>query len=163
MGRALHITVSQRQRAILSKWVRAKAETPYRLVERSRIILMSAGGVTNIDQAHRLDVDRQRVRRWRGRWAQAEERLAAAERDGASEQDLGALIGSVLTDEQRSGVTPTFSAEQLTQIIAVACEPPEAKPLSRTLATAFGWSSRRGMRPGSIRSRSGSAFSFAAP
>jgi len=125
MGRAVEVAVSQRQRAILGKWVRTKAQTPYRLVERSRIILLSADRVANIEQAHRLDVDRQRVRRWRARWAEAEERLAAAEREGANDDDLAKLIRSVLTDERRAGAPATFSAEQLTQIIAVACEPPE--------------------------------------
>jgi len=125
MGRAVEIAVSQRQRAILEKWVRAKAQTPYRLVERSRIILLSAIGVTNIEQAHRLDVDRQRVRRWRARWAKAEKRLTAAERQRASDDDLAGLMRAILTDERRAGTPPTFSAEQLTQIIAVACERPE--------------------------------------
>lgn len=125
MGRAVEIAVSERQRAILSKWVRKKAETSYRLIERCRIILLSADGVSNIGQARRLDVDRQRVRRWRTRWADAEERLTAAERKGANDDDLTGLIRCVLTDELRPGTPPTFSAEQLTRIISVACERPE--------------------------------------
>ena len=125
MGRAVGITVSERQRAILSKWVRSKAQTPHRLVERSRVILSSVDGVPNISQAHRLGVDRQRVRRWRARWARAQERLTTAEREGASDEDLAKLIRGVLADERRPGTPPTFSAEQLTQIIAVACEPPD--------------------------------------
>ena len=124
MERAVGITLSTRQRAILVKWVRGKAQTPHRLVERSRIILFSADGMPNISQAHRLGVDRQRVRRWRARFAAAQERLSKAEREGASDHDQAELMRCVLADEQRPGVPPTFSAEQLTQIIAVACEPP---------------------------------------
>ncbi len=125
MGRAVEIGVSKRQRGILSTWVRGKAQTPHRLVERSQIILFSADGVPNISQAQRLGIDRQRVRRWRTRFARAHQRLAKAEREGASDEDLAKLIRSVLTDERRPGAPPTFSAEQLTQIIAVACEPPD--------------------------------------
>ncbi len=61
MGIAVEITVSARQRAILEKWTRNVAGTPYRAVERSRLILMSAEGVSNTEQGRRLDIDRQRV------------------------------------------------------------------------------------------------------
>jgi len=125
MGTAAKVKVSDRQRAILEKWVRHKADSPYRLVERCRIIQMSAEGVSNSEQARRLDVDRQRPRRWRRRWVEAEERLAEAEREGVTDRDLGELLEEVLSDEQRPGIAPKFSAEQLTQIIAVACERPE--------------------------------------
>jgi putative transposase len=125
MRGAVEVHVSERRRAILTRWVGAKAETPYRLVERSRIVLLSADDVTNADQARRLGVDRQRVRRWRTRWSAAEERLASAEQEGANDRDLARLMRSVLADEQRPGAPSTFSAEQLTRIIAVACEAPE--------------------------------------
>lgn len=125
MARAVENTVSARQRAILERWTRNRADTPYRLVERAQLILMSADGVSNIEQAGRLGVDRQRVRRWRTRWADNEERLAAAEQEGVSDKDLAKLLNDLLADGERSGAPPTFTAEQLTQIIAVACEPPE--------------------------------------
>lgn len=125
MGRAVKVNVSERQRAILEGWVRNKADTSYRVIERCRIILMSADGVTNAEQAGRLGVDRQRPRRWRGRWVKAEEQLAVAESKGASDRDLAGLLTEVLSDRERPGVPATFSAEQLTRIIAVACEPPE--------------------------------------
>lgn len=125
MGRAVEITVSDRQRGILEKWVLNKAGTPYRLVERCRIILMSAQGLSNTEQGRRLDVDRQRSRRWRTRWASNEERLAAAEQEEATDKDLAKLLASLLEDDGRAGAPPKFTAEQLTQIIAVACELPE--------------------------------------
>ena len=50
MARAVEITVSARQRAILKKWTRNQAGTSYRLVERSLLILMSADGVSNAEQ-----------------------------------------------------------------------------------------------------------------
>ena len=125
MSSAVEVAVSERQRAILDKWVRNKADTPHRLVERCQIILMSADGVSNAEQGRILHADRQRSRRWRRRWAAAHDRLAAAEDKGVSDRDLGKLLAEVLSDDARSGTPPTFSAEQLTKIIAVACELPE--------------------------------------
>lgn len=132
MGRAVEVGVTPRQRAILEKKVRKKATTPHRVVERCRIVLLSADGVPNIEQGRRLGIDRQRARRWRRRWAEAHDRLMAAEREGASERDLADLIDEVLGDAERAGKPPTFSAEQLTRILAVACEPPEdsGRPVS---------------------------------
>ena len=125
MGKAVEVFVSERQRAILEKWVRNKADTPYRLIERCRMVLMSADGVSNAEQGRRLGADPQRPRRWRKRWAAARDRLDAAESEGATDRDLAELLTEFLNDRPRPGVPPTFSAEQLTMIIGVACEKPE--------------------------------------
>lgn len=125
MGTAVEITVSDRQQAILEKWIRNKAATSQRLFERCRIVLMCADGASNCEVGRRIGVDRQRPRRWRRRWADSEERLAAAELQGANDKDLAKLLADLLADAPRAGVKPTFTAEQLTQIIALACEPPE--------------------------------------
>ncbi len=124
MARAVEITVSVRQRAILDSWTRNQAGTSYRLVERSRLILMSADGLSNTEQGRRLNVDRQRARRWRTRWAESEAQLATAEQEGASDRDLAQLLLSLLADHERPGTPATFTAKQLTQIIGVACEVP---------------------------------------
>ena len=86
---------------------------------------MSADGVSHARQGRRLGVDRQRPRGWRRRWAAAEQRLAAAEGEGVNDRDLAALLTELLSDEGRPGGPPTFTAEQLTHIIAVACELPQ--------------------------------------
>ena len=125
MSSARRITVTERERSILERWQKNKADTPARLVERSAIILLCADGVSNAEQGRILGIDRQRVRRWRTRWAENEGRLAEAAWEGVSDKDLRKLLGDILSDEQRPGAPPTFTAEQLTQIIGVACEPPE--------------------------------------
>ena len=63
MAKAVEIIVSDRQRTILEKWRRNKAGTSYRLIERCKFILKSAEGLSNIEQARRFGVDRQRIRR----------------------------------------------------------------------------------------------------
>lgn len=124
-NRAIEIVVTNRQRGLLEKWMRNKADVPYRLIERCHIVLMSADGVPNVEQGRRLGAHQQRARRWRRRWLEAQDRLTAAEKKGATDKDLGKLVLELLSDRPRAGVPPTFSAEQLTKIIAIACEPPE--------------------------------------
>lgn len=125
MGRAVSISVSDRQRGILERWKKNKAGTSAQLIERCSIILLSADGVSNVEQGRVLGIDRQRARRWRTRWVENEERLADAEREVATDKDLSKLLLALLSDETRPGTPATFTAEQLTQIIAVACELPE--------------------------------------
>jgi putative transposase len=124
-SRATPVTVSERQRKILERIVRSK-RSPRELVERGRIFLMSSEGRDNPEQARRLGegVDRQRVRRWRNRWAASETSLAEAEAHEATEKDLENRVLAVLSDNPRSGAPATFTPEQLTRILAVACEPP---------------------------------------
>jgi len=122
-GPAATVGLTPRQREVLET-LTATGATPQRVVERCRIVLMSAEGRPNIEQAAELNVDRQRVRRWRCRWAEAEERLSAAEKEGVGAKDLKALILGVLRDEHRNGGITKFSPEQVAAIIALACEPP---------------------------------------
>ncbi len=121
--RSIEIAVTPRQRVILKRVTRSK-KAAQQLVERCRVVLLSATGMHNEAQGDELGVDRQRVRRWRHRWARAMAALLAAEAAGATDQDLEKLIIGVLTDVTRSGAPPRFSAEQVAGIIALACEPP---------------------------------------
>jgi transposase len=123
--KAAVVVISERQRTLLERWERNAAVTPQRLVERCRIIMLSAEGVNNTEQGRRLGVDRQRIRRWRTRWAEMVPRLDEAERAGANDKDFARLLREVLDDSPRPGGPPKFSAEELAQIMSVACEPPE--------------------------------------
>lgn len=124
MGKnAAKITLTSRQSAVLEPLARSRT-APQRLVERCRIVLMSAEGRDNEDQGEELGVDRQRVRRWRGRWASACGALSSAENEEATDKDLQKLILAVLADDARSGTPAKFTPEQVATIIALACEPP---------------------------------------
>ena len=122
-NRSVAIVVTPRQRKLLEGFTRTK-KAAQQLVERCRVVLLSAAGRHNEAQASELGIDRQRVRRWRHRWARGMASLCAAEAAGATRQDLEKLIIAVLTDAARSGAPVTFSAEQVAGIIALACEPP---------------------------------------
>jgi len=94
------------------------------LAERVRIVLMSAAGKLCSEQAAQLEVDAQRVCRWRRRWAQRQDRLAKAITEGADAGALEKLILELLSDGYRSGSRGKFTAEQVAAIIALACEDP---------------------------------------
>ena len=121
--RSVAVVVTRRQRSVLEPLTRAKVASQ-RVVERCRIVLMSAEGRNNEDQGEELGVDRQRVRRWRHRWAGASATLATAENEGATDKDLEKLILQVLGDNDRSGAPAKFTPAQLAEIIALACQPP---------------------------------------
>ena len=121
---ACPVSLHPRQQAILERLSRAR-KLERRLAERVQIVLWSAEGRRSIDQAARLSVNEQRVNRWRRRFAAAHEKLAAASVPEVADEQLEAVLLDVLADEERSGVPPTFSAEQLTNIIALACKAPK--------------------------------------
>ena len=128
---AVAITVTDRQRAILERLTKSGL-TPQYLTERARVVLMSADGFTNVEQARVLGVNEQRVRRWRHRWAAAASKVLAAEGEASDEHDLANVIADTLDDRYRSGAPCRFTAEQVAQIIALACEKPEdsGRPVS---------------------------------
>lgn len=117
------VVLSAVQRAALDRLVRAPS-TPQNVVQRARIVLMSAEAKLNVVQAQALQIDPQRVHRWRVRWVNGQEAIAAAEAEQVKETFVDDLVFALLADEPRSGRKPTFTAEQVAQIIAAACEKP---------------------------------------
>ena len=102
-----------------------------RLVKRAQIILEALKGTSNSSIAQHLQIDAETVRRWRDRWHAAESRLQAIEETGKRKL-LKQAIEVLLTDEPRPGAPATFTFEQFMQIMALACEKPEAsdRPVS---------------------------------
>ena len=124
------IHLSPIQHELLQRMVhRAKSEQ--RLVKRGHIILEAAQGTSNTKIAQQWQVDYETVRRWRDRWHAAESRLQVIEATGKPKL-LSQAIEVLLSDEQRPGAPATFTFEQFMQIMALACEKPEAvdRPVS---------------------------------
>jgi len=71
-----------------------------------------------------VGLNRGQIGLWRRRWAASFEALIAIE-CRETNATLYRSIQQVLSDAPRSGAPGTFTAEQVTQILAVACEPPE--------------------------------------
>jgi putative transposase len=118
------IELTERQSDILERLARRETSAQ-RLVRRSNIVLEATDGANNTQIARRLNIQRGTARTWRERWAAAAPALSLAEEEGIDNKDLAELIEQVLTDEPRSGTPGVFEAEQIAQIIAVACEDPE--------------------------------------
>ena len=114
------ITVSPSQLAVLERLLRQQT-APQALVRRIKIVLAAATGQRNEAIAAQLGCSPTPVRLWRGRWAAAESALAAVERTAP---DLRATIAAVLADAPRPGAPDTFTAEQIVQIVNLACTPP---------------------------------------
>ena len=124
------IHLSPIQQELLQRMVhRTKSEQ--RLVKRGHIILEAAQGTSNTKIAQQWQVDYETVRRWRDRWHAAESRLQVIEAAGKPKL-LSQAIEVLLSDEQRPGAPATFTFEQFMQIMALACEKPEAadRPVS---------------------------------
>ena len=114
------ITVSPPQQAVLERLLRQQT-APQALVRRIKIVLAAASGQRNEPIAAQLGCSPTTVRLWRTRWAAAESALAAVEPHAP---DLRATIATVLADAPRPGTPDTFTAEQIVQIINLACTPP---------------------------------------
>jgi transposase len=122
-GKAARITITENQQEILQTFSRATT-APSRLRQRASIILMAFDGFLNEDIAERVGLTHRQVGRWRRRWAKAWYRLIDIE-CCESRATLRRAIEAVLDDEPRPGAPGKFTPEQVTQILAVACEPPE--------------------------------------
>jgi transposase len=109
------VPLSEAERRALHTLIRAH-KTPQHLSFRAQVILLLAEGLSAPDVARRLGTTRTTVRRWRRHWLTRH----------------GAPIPERLHDAPRPGAPATFSAEQWCQIIALACEPPDAsgRPIS---------------------------------
>jgi putative transposase len=118
------IILTPRQQAVLEQITRRQTN-PQHLVRRARIILTATTTVNNDQVARELDVDRGTVRSWRGRWLVATDQLRASEATDSTDQALTACIQTVLADAPRSGAPDTFTAEQVVQIVALACSRPQ--------------------------------------
>ncbi len=133
------IRLSDKQQTVLEQIARCSTN-PYQLVRRTQVILAAAKGVNNTELAKQLQWSRNSVRLWRERWQASAPSLCEAEAEGVSELHLRQRIIDVLSDEPRSGTPVRFSLEQVVEIVALACETPEAssRPVSHWTPAELG-------------------------
>lgn len=92
---------------------------------RAKIIIKLFYGQNKSLIAKDLGTQRKVIYKWLKRWLNEEDRLVTAEKQGIKDKQLCLLIVSVLSDAPRSGCPVKFTAEQMAQIVALACEKPE--------------------------------------
>jgi len=120
-SRPVEITLADEKRKALEKVVK-RHSTAQQMVERAKIILLADEGKSNRQISRELSISIDMVRLWRRRWSSFEpiplQELSVLER---------------LEDAPRAGKPARISAEQLCQIVALACEAPalSGRPISQ--------------------------------
>jgi putative transposase len=122
-GKAAKVVVTERQLATLKTMI-CSSTCPQGVAQRARMIVLAFEGQANESIAQRIRCERHMVGVWRRRWVRAFQRLVLVE-CGEKYSALPRAIERLLSDSPRRGWAGKFSAEQVAQIIAVACEPPE--------------------------------------
>src|SRR5271170_1841746 len=121
-GKAAKIIVSERQQVLLNEF--SKSRTVGKgVVQRATIILLGFTGKLNEEIALRVGLNRIQVGIWRQRWRDTWDSLCVWE--CTEPHRLREAILDVLSDAPRLGTPATFTAEQVSQIVALACEPPK--------------------------------------
>jgi putative transposase len=79
-----------------------------------------------------MRLNRGTVHTWCWRWRALAPKLEQIEADGGHEKVRTTMIVEALTDHPRSGTPATLTAEQMVQMVAVACEDPadSGRPIS---------------------------------
>ena len=121
-GQAAKVVITERQQAVLLALSKSRTESRL-VVQRATIVLRAFGGLRNEEIAAEIGLGRTQVGRWRRRWQAAWKELTLLE--CREPRKLREAIYEVLRDAPRSGRSSTFTPEQVTQIVALACEPPE--------------------------------------
>jgi putative transposase len=115
------ITLSEPEQADIERLLR-RSSTPQQIAMRAKIILRSGAGEGHGEISRALGITKYTSRLWRNRWLELSEReLSVEER---------------LEDAPRCGTPATFTLEQLTQLYALACDPPQkyGRPISHWTA-----------------------------
>ena len=121
-GKAAKIIVSERQQVLLQEFSKSRTVAKC-VVQRATIILLGFAGLLNEEIASRVGLNRLQVGLWRQRWRDAWDSLCVWE--CTEPHRLREAIVDVLSDAPRPGAPATFTAEQVSQIVALACEPPK--------------------------------------
>ena len=119
--RARPLTLTADERQGLETLVR-RHSTPQQVATRARSVLAAAAGRPLVQIAHDVGLSRESVRLWRDRWLALQDIPLA---------DLS--VAERLADAPRPGAPARMTAEQVCQVVALACEAPVAsgRPISQ--------------------------------
>lgn len=116
--KAALLSLSKEEREAVEKLVR-RHSTPQQIAVRGRIVLAAADGKGTSEIAREVGLGVDRVREWRMRWIGLQ---AVALADLPVEERLA--------DLPRAGRPSDISAHQICQVVAMACEQPQERPIS---------------------------------
>jgi hypothetical protein len=118
------ITLTEKQKTILTMMATSRSLSKS-LILRAQIIIHASNGMQNKEIGSKVSLNRLNVGLWRRRWAQAESILLEIEEKEGDNYKYKQKIREIFTDCVRPGAPATFTAEQICQILSVACEKPE--------------------------------------
>jgi transposase len=129
-GKAAKVRVSERQWNILQELSRSRTAARG-IVQRALILVLGVQGLKNERIAAEIGLIRRQVGLWRRRWRDAWDSLCVWE--CTEPHRLREAILEVLSDAPRPGCPGKITAEQVAQILAVACESPQlsGRPINR--------------------------------
>ena len=116
------VIISQKQDQVLRNLIK-RPSTAQKIALRGRIVMECEKGARIQHIADDEKVTVSTVKKWRRRWQEAASYLAEIEAEGNLKEV--AAIEEVLADQPRSGAPVKYTAEQVCQIVAIACEPVE--------------------------------------
>lgn len=130
-GKAAKVVITERQHSVLQE-ISVARTSEVRMAQRARIILLAFEGRKNEQIGAEVGMNPDQVGVWRKRWKGAFTKLVAVECN-ESRDGLRKAILQVLADEQRSGRRRRITPEQQAQLVALACEQPDAEssPVTR--------------------------------
>ena len=98
--------------------------------QRAKLILMCDEGISNTQAGKEVGLANRQAGTGRNRWLLNQTKLIEVElSEYAKPNSLRSEIETVLSDLPRPGTPPIFSAEQISKILAVACEAPQHSEL----------------------------------
>jgi transposase len=121
-GNAAKVIISERQHKLLEEFSRSRTIGQC-FAQRAMIILLGFSGMLNEEIALQVGLNRMQVGIWRQRWRDAWKALCVWE--CTEPHRLREAILDVLSDAPRPGTPATFTAEEVSQIVALACESPK--------------------------------------
>jgi transposase len=129
-GKAARVKVSERQWEVLQELSRSRTVAKG-IVQRALILVLGVQGLRNEQIAVEVGLIRRQVGVWRRRWRDAWDSLCVWE--CTEPHRLREAILEILSDAPRPGCPGKVAAEQVAQILAVACESPKLsdRPITR--------------------------------
>lgn len=129
-GTAAKVKVTEKQLVVLEELSRSRTAAKG-IVQRALLLVLAFQGLLNEEIAVAVGLNRRQVGVWRQRWRDAWDSLCVWECTEPHRLREGIL--QVLADAPRPGAPATFTAAQVAQILAVACESPKlsGRPINR--------------------------------
>lgn len=129
-GMAAKIKMTEKQQVVLDELCCSRTASRA-IVQRASIVVLGFQGLQNEQIARRVGLNAHQVGVWRRRWRDSWEKLCVWE--CTEPRRLREAILEVFKDAPGRGAPGKFTAEQVSLIVALACEKPElsGRPITR--------------------------------